>query len=249
VPLPPPALCVADDATFWPWFTSPGLGSWPDPARTVVVLPLAGFADWGLGHALDAEETVLLAVLRAASGRRPKGLALLVVPPLRFVFGPEAGCAFAVRPPVIHALIAEVVASVAAAGFKRVVLYNSSPWNEEVCAAAARDLRLRHDLQLFRLNLAALGLDFHPRRSPDRRRVQTLVTALTGRVPDPPPAAAEPIVTIPGDESVRPLSGPPATAAEAAEAGPPILAAAADQLLALLAEIQARPAPAAQFTS
>ena len=138
-----PSLCLADPATFWPWFTSPAIAHWPDRDRTVVVVPIAGLADWGLGHALDAEETVLLSVLRAASVRRPAELGLLVVPPLRFVFGPDPGCAFAVAPPVIHALLAEVVASVAGAGFSRIVLYNSSPWNEEVCAAASRDLRLR----------------------------------------------------------------------------------------------------------
>ena len=32
----------------------------------MVILPLAGMADWGLGHPLDAEETVLMHVLRDA---------------------------------------------------------------------------------------------------------------------------------------------------------------------------------------
>jgi creatinine amidohydrolase len=237
-----PPLCVADAATFWPWFSSPAFAAWPDRERTVVVVPIAGLADWGLGHALDAEETVLLPVLAEASRRRPTGLGLLVVPPLRFAFGADPGCAFAIAPPVVHALLAEVAASIAAAGFSRIVLYNASPWNEEICAAASRDLRLKHDLQMFRVNLSALGLDFHPQRSPDRRRVQTLLTFLTGGEPEPmPPGSGGPAPVIPGDESVRPWTAPPASLAEAREAGPRLLTAAADRLLSLLAEIQARP--------
>jgi creatinine amidohydrolase len=245
-----PPLCVADDATFWPWLPSPAFASWPDRARTVVVLPVAGLADWGLGHALDAEETVLMNVLREASQRRPMDLSLLVVPPLRFVFGADPGCVFAVDPPVIHALIAEVAASIASAGFKRIVLYNSSPWNEEVCAAAARDLRLKHDVSVFRINLAALGLDFHPRRSADRRRVQTLITALTACAPESAEVeGAELPPPVPGDESVLPLAGAPASVQEASAAGPRILADAASLLLSLLAEIQARPPLVHRFGS
>jgi creatinine amidohydrolase len=245
-----PSLAVADDTTFWPWLSWPAIAAWPDRERTVVVVPIAGLADWGLGHAFDAEETVLLHALREASRQRPKHLALLVVPPLRFVFGPDPGCIFGVEPPVVHALIAEVVASIASAGFSRIVLYNSSPWNEEVCAAASRDLRLKHDIQVFRINLGGIGLDFHPRRSADRRRVQTLITFLTGCLPDPLPAQTnDSSAEIPGDESVHPLLSPPASAAEAAVEGPQTLAATAGRLLALLAEIQARPAPVHKFSS
>ena len=222
-----PPLCVADDATFWPWFSSPALAAWPERERTVVVIPLAGLADWGLGHSLDAEETVLLHVLAEASRRRPPDQRLLVVPPLRFVVGPDPGCAFAVAAPVAHALIAEVAASIGAAGFRRIVLCNASPWNEELCAAAARDLRVGRGLQMFCINLSALGLDFHAGRSRDRRRVQTLVTALTGRAPEAP-AAAGPVPGW-GEEPVTPL------------AGPALDPAAARRLASLLGEIGARP--------
>ena len=65
-----PPLCIADDATFWAWRRWPEFARWPDQASTLVVVPLAGLADWGLGHPLDAEETVLLSVLQAASALR-----------------------------------------------------------------------------------------------------------------------------------------------------------------------------------
>ena len=206
-----PPLCIADDATFWPWLRWPEFAAWPDRGQTVVVLPVAGLADWSLGHALDAEETVLLHVLRAASQRRPAGLALLVAPPLRFVAGPGPGCAFAVEVPVAQALIDEVAASIATAGFRRIVLYNSSPWNEELCDVAARDLRVAHGLQTFCVNLSALELDFDADRHPDRRRLQTLLAGLIAA------AGGEP----------------------AGEAGE-ILRAAGTRLGALLAEIQGR---------
>ena len=243
-PITPP-LCVADDVTFWPWFTSPTLESWPDREHAVVVLPIVGLADWGLGHALDAEETVLLPILREASRLRSLDLDLLVVPPLRFVFGVDPGCAFAVELPAAHALIAEVVASIASAGFERIVLLNASPWNEEVCAAASRDLRIKHDIQMFRINLAAVGLDFHPQRSPDRRRVQTFLTALTGHVPEAVAAAAPALGW--GEESVHPLEGTPVALPQAQSEGKEILAAAAGRLLALLNEIQDRPPLVHQF--
>src|SRR5208283_277542 len=102
----------------------------------------------------------------------------------------------------------------------------------------------------FRIHLAALGLDFHPRRSPDRRGLQTLITSLTGRPPEPAPAGAEEQPAAPpGDESIRPLAGPPADVGAASLAGPPLLAAAAGRLLSLLMEIQARPPLVHEFGS
>jgi creatinine amidohydrolase len=241
-------LCVADDATFWPWHAWPDFAAWPERGDTVVVVPVTGLADWGLGHALDAEETAAMAVLAEASRRRPPELRLLVAPPLRFAFGPDPGCAFAVDPPVFQALVAEVAASVVAAGFRRIVLFTSSPWNEEGCAAASRDLRIRHGAQIFRVTLAGLGLDFHPQRSPDRRRVQTLVTALTGREPEAAPVgpASGPAW---GTEPVAPLPGPPVPLAAAAAEGEAILAETAEQLVSLLGEIRRRPAPSRPLQS
>src|ERR1019366_436226 len=180
-----PPLCVADDATFWPWLSHSRFGALPNRAGTVVILPLCGMADWGLGHALDAEETVLMHVLRDACRLAMDDRKPLVVPPLRFAFGADPSCAFAVDQPTAHSLIAEVAASVAAAGFRKIVILNSSPWSEELCSAAARDLRVSRGLQMFQVHLSALGLDFHPVRSRSRRAVQTLVTALSGVEAEP----------------------------------------------------------------
>ena len=231
-----PQLCVADDATFWPWFPSPTLGAWPARGRTVVILPLAGMADWGLGHPLDAEETVLTHLLRDACRLVPKASKPLVLPVLRFAFGAEPSCAFPVDQPTAHALIAEVAASVAASGFGRIAIVNSSPWSEELCNAAARDLRVSQGLHMFHIHLSALELDFHPARSRSRRRVQTLLTSLYGNEPEAPVAGhREPTW---GDESVTPLGGPHASLAEARAEGASILATAAARLAKLVSDIR-----------
>jgi creatinine amidohydrolase len=229
---------VADDATFWPWHSSPAIGSWPDREGTVVVLPLAGMADWGLGHPLNAEETALMHVLRDAcrlvkSDRKP-----LVLPPMRFAFGADKSCAFPVDPPTAHSMIAEVAASVAAAGFRKIAIFNSSPWNEELCSAAARDLRVSRGLHMFHIHLSALELDFHPVRSRSRRRVQTLLTALYGCEPESTATGMpEPTARAWGDESVDPLPGPAVRLEKAHAEGAAILAAAAGRVAALLSDI------------
>lgn len=236
-----PPLCVADDATFWPWLSSPRIGSWPGKERTVVILPLAGMADWGLGHPLDAEETVLLHVLRDACRLVPAHRKPLVVPPLRFAFGADDACAFPVDAPAAHALIAEVAASVAAAGFTRIAIVNASPWSEELCGAAARDLRVGRGLHLFHVHLSALDLDFHPLRSRSRRRLQTLLTALYGAEPEPAaPGAAAPAADW-GIEPVAPLEGPALPLAQARAEGAATLAAAAGRLAKLICDIAERP--------
>ena len=247
-PAAPPAtatpLCVADDAAFWPWLAWPRFAGWPDRGSTVVILPLAGLADWGLGHPLDAEETVLMAVIRdacrlAAADKRP-----LVVPPLRFVFGADPGCAFAVEQPAALALIDEVAESVAAAGFRRIAIVNASPWNEELCGAAARDLHVSRGLGVFVVHLSALDLDFHPTRSRSRRRLQTLLTALYGSEPGSPGPGRPPAW---GEEPVGPLEGPFVPLAEARAEGAAILEAATGRLAGLVADIRdwSPPAPRA----
>jgi creatinine amidohydrolase len=243
-----PPLCVADPTTFWPWYPSPRIGSWPNREGTVVILPLAGMADWGLGHPLDAEETVLMPLLRDACQLLPTAQKPLMVPPLRFAFGADPACAFPVDPPTAHAFIADVAASVGAAGFRKVVIVNSSPWSEELCNAAARDLRLAKNLHMFHIHLSALDLDFHPLRSRSRRKLQTLLTALTGAEPEAGPEAGPPPAPPWGTEPITPLEGAPAGLAEAQAQGPALLAAAAARLAKLLADIHDRP-PLAPVTA
>jgi hypothetical protein len=226
--------------------SSPRIASWPAPGSTPVVLPICGMADWGIGHPLDAEEAVLMRILSESCRRLGPEKAPLVVPPLRFAFGADPSCAFAVDQPTAHALIEEVSASVAAAGFRKIVLLNSSPWNEELCSAAARDLRVSRGLHLFHIHLSALELDLHPSRSRSRGRFQTLATFVLGQEPEE--AVANPSPARWGQECVTPLAGPAATLAAAASEGAEILSAAAGRLATLLGEIRDRAPLAAKLT-
>ncbi|MDF3056118.1 MAG: hypothetical protein K0R17_333 [Rariglobus sp.] len=158
---PTPALCICDDATFLPWRSWTQVAAIPRRDRVVVIVPVAGMADHGEELPLDIEEQVLMSVVREASLRRDAGEELLVVPPLRFVTGavtPDGGTVFTVDAPVAHAFIDEVCGSLAASGFRKVVLCNASPWNEELCDAAARDIRIARGIQMFCVNLSALGV-------------------------------------------------------------------------------------------
>jgi len=226
----PIPICVAEPTTFWPWLPWADFSRLAEKEAVLVVVPIAGFADWGLGRPLDAEETVLMPVLAEAVRRRSDKVRLLVVPPLRFVAGPGPRTAFAVDAPTAIAFINEVCASVKAAGFNRIVLFNASPWNEEVIDAAARDLRIERSLQMFCVNLSALGLDFRADRAKSRAHLQALLTSLLGREPD--------TASLPTANNALPAEAPPAAAVPD---GTIILAEAATHLASLLEEIAARP--------
>jgi creatinine amidohydrolase len=189
-----PVIFPADEATFWPLASWPEIAALPRKGETLVVIPVVGMADWGLGQPLYLEEIVLSCVMRQASGLRGD-LPLLVTPPVRFVVGPDPRCAFPVSPPVACALLEEIVLSVRASGFTKVVFLNSSPWNEELCDAVARDLRIGHGVQMFCVNLSALGLDLDPSRNPDRAPIASLFLALGGTTAETVPASpASPVL-------------------------------------------------------
>jgi hypothetical protein len=177
-------------------------------------------------------------VIRGASLLAPGDRKPLVVPPLRFAFGSEPGCAFQVDQPTAHALIAEVAVSIAAAGFRKIVIVNASPWSEELCSAAARDLRVSRGLHIFQIHLSAIGLDFHPVRSRSRQTLQTLLTALYGREPESTdlPAFGRRAAGW-GDESVISVTDAAVSLAKAQIEGAAILSDAAKRLAALFSDI------------
>ena len=233
-------LCIADDATFWPWRKWTDFAGRKDRDQVVVVVPLAGMTDWGLGHPLDSEETVLMSVLKEAAQQFEPKDKLLVIPPLRFQFGADPHCAFALLQDVAHAQLAEICGCIANAGFKKIVFYNASPWSEELLSAAGRDLRISLSVQMFAIHLSALGLDFHPVRNHDRRKLQSIVTALTGVVAEDPGVDNLPPRTW-GDESIHPLQGPASTLEESKAIAAPVLTTAALTLASLLCDIEKRP--------
>jgi hypothetical protein len=80
--------------------------------------------------------------------------------------------AFAVDAATAMRMLDEICRYVASAGFRRIILYSSSPANESVCEVAAREIRIGQELQMFSINLGALGLD------PDAASPEALAAAV-----------------------------------------------------------------------
>ena len=134
----------------WTWFADGSAAG-----ASVALVPLCGLAQHAPGAPLNQEEVLLTSILnRALHGGAP----FLTLPVLRFVLGPSPACAFPVDPELFHDQLAELCASVAAAGVRKVVIVNASPWNEQSCDVAARDIRIGQGLQVFCVHLTGLGL-------------------------------------------------------------------------------------------
>ncbi|MGH8021174.1 MAG: hypothetical protein ACREIA_23425 [Opitutaceae bacterium] len=175
------------DAVLWTSRTWTDFAKLParQRASTLIVLPLFGFGDWGLGRPIDLEEQLGVAVLRQAVEKPGKPAPeLLVMPPLRFVLGPYVHNLFGIDFETALELLHEIATSVKAAGFRKLVLFTTSPWNEELIEAAGLTMRVRLGIQAYQISLAALGLDLHPLRASDRSAVQLAATACTHRAPN-----------------------------------------------------------------
>jgi creatinine amidohydrolase len=182
--MPPHWLANADPAIAWDHQTWSELSARPDKARTLVVLPVHGFADHGLGLPLDVEETVGSAMLHAAiaaSGLHPH---LLVLPPFRFGVAPYPHTHFGVDAETALDALSEIVESVKLSGFARVLFFNTSPWNAELVSTAAIDARTKFDLSTYVMGTGGVGLGFHP-ADPNRVCTQAVAARLLGRTPAP----------------------------------------------------------------
>lgn len=174
----------ADSPSAWAHRTWSDLAARPDKARALVILPVHGFADHGFGLPLNTEEIVGSAVLRAAvtaSGLAPQ---LLVLPPFTFGAAPYAHTHFGTDPETALDALAELLSSIKASGFSRVLLFNTSPWNTELVGTAALDARTALDLRTYVIGSAGLNLGFHPADT-KRARTQAVAARLLGREPAP----------------------------------------------------------------
>ncbi len=177
-------IADVEKSTFWAHRSWTRFAEIEDKHNYLVVVPVCGFADWGLGHPLDIEETVGMAILKQAVKTMKGFLSIIVAPPLRFVLGPYENCAFSLDSETAYDYVEDVVHSIHITGFNKVVFFNTSPWNEElVNKACARDLRIKYAMQMFSINLYGLGLDFHPVRSKSRSLLQTMGTYLREQEP------------------------------------------------------------------
>jgi len=180
----------------WPQFAECG-----QPADKHIILPVYSIADWAMGRPLDSEEVVGSHFLDAALTELAEQFDCLVLPPFRFTPAQSIGTQFAVDIEQAHQALMETITSAAVPGFRRFILFNTSPFLEEWIDVAARDLRVNADYQMFCINLSGVGLDFHPTRGGERSALQAVLTellgtqaetelALTPEQLDPIPAAA-----------------------------------------------------------
>lgn len=243
--MPPHWLANVDPATAWDCQTWSELSARSDKTRTLIVLPVHGFADHGLGLPLDVEETVGAAVLRAAITGTGQPAQLLVLPPLRFGAAPYPHTRFGVDAETALDALGEILASVKASGFSRVVFFNTSPWNTELVATAALDARTAVNIATYVIGAAGLGLGFHPADA-NRPRTQAVAATLLGRAPAPSPARADV-----RDPDFRPghYAQPAPIAPDPSLEGEALFLEAAATLAGLVTEILAHGAPVDRATA
>jgi len=152
-------LRLTDPDTAWEFQSWPEFANWPDPSSSVVIVPVFGFHSWHNGWPLDAEELIGTRILSACLKSHPSRDRLLSLPPLRFCLGRKSGSAFNVDPETAHPAVEEIARSIHAAGFRKIVFLNGSPWNKELLDAAGRDLRISLGVQPFLITLQGIGID------------------------------------------------------------------------------------------
>lgn len=172
-------LANVDRGTFWAHHAWSEFTSLTAKDRSLVILPLFGFADHGLGLPLDAEEILGSTIIRHAVMQAGNVVPCQVLPPVRFGLAPYPSSFFGIDPETAHALLHEIAAGVKAAGFNKLVFVNTSPWNRELVVDASRDIRVAQKLQTFIVSTPALGFDFHPASS-KRAQAQAAVSHLLG---------------------------------------------------------------------
>ncbi len=172
-------LANGEKTTAWAHHAWSDFASLPDKHRYLAILPVHGLADHGMALPLDVEEVVGSELLRGAVGASLDTLRVRVLPPLRFALAPIPATFFGLDPETAHDLILEIASGVQAAGFRKLVFWNTSPWNEELVDTASLDARAGLGLQTFVINLNGLGLDFHP-EGRGRSALQALGARLCG---------------------------------------------------------------------
>jgi creatinine amidohydrolase len=229
-------LANVDRGTFWahhPWSEFASLAA---KDRSLVILPLFGFADHGLGLPLDAEEILGSAVIRHAVIQAGNTVPCLVLPPVRFGLAPYPGSFFGIDADTAHALLHEIAASVKSAGFSKLVFFATSPWHRELVIDASRDIRVAQKLQTFIIQTPALGFNFHP-ASEKRTHAQAAVSHLLGTPvrPSTHPADMRDVDFRPGC-----YLQPSPLAPDSSIDGAAVISAAGQHLARLFADIQAR---------
>lgn len=235
-------ICNANMETFWPLLKWPDFADMQDKEQVVIILPLVGFADFGLNLPLDMEEVMAMAILEKSSQGLSGNVQHLVLPPLRFVTAPTKESVFGMSADDVYESIREIALSIKNSGFRKLVLYNSSPLNEDLADAAGRDLRIDLGMQMFIINLAGLGLDLLSGRSTTRVDCLLLASYILNRVPGNLVERSDSITNFnTQSKAVNEEESNPELSPEEAEArGKGILNNSADKLSSLIKEVSER---------
>lgn len=215
----------------------------PGRNRYLIVMPVVGMADWGLGRPLDLEESLTAAVLNHALDQVSDQMDLLVLPPQRFVAAPYDHAFFGMDAESTEAALTELAGSIHASGFRRLLFLNANPWNEEIIDTTARDLKVATGMEIFCINLAGIGLDLHPARNRNRAEIQHAASFIYGERSDEPrlPARTELTWFRPGRfDQPPPLTSTPDLAA-AMDLGQRVITRSGNHLSSLLREIHDQP--------
>ncbi|NIC43018.1 creatininase family protein [Aquabacterium sp. A08] len=150
-----------------------------DPARTVAVLPLAATEQHGPHLPLSVDADLLDGVLDAAAPHLPDDCPVWVLPPQVVGLSPEhqrfPGTLTLGLDTLVH-LWCDLGASVARAGVRKLLLFNSHGGHTGAMDVVGRELRSRHDLLVYSsswFNLPLLdehGQDLNARISADEHR-------------------------------------------------------------------------------
>ncbi len=160
-------LADAEPETAWAHHAWTDFAALAQPEYAVVVLPVHGFADHGADRSLDIEEVLGSAVLRAAVEQAKTRFVVRVLPPLRFATAATPGGFFGLDFDTAGDVVQGIAAGVKAAGFQKLVLFNTSPVNEPFVGAAALEARAGLGLRTYVIQAGSLGFDPARQRAAD----------------------------------------------------------------------------------
>jgi len=120
-----------------------------DPAATVAVLPLGATEQHGPHLPLAVDQALVDGIVAAALPHLPAGLPVLFLPTQAVGYSPEHAAfpgTLTLSAPTVIANWTELGGCVAAAGVKKILLFNSHGGQVSLMDIVARELRLRHRL-------------------------------------------------------------------------------------------------------
>ena len=130
-----------------------------DRDRTVVVIPVAAVEQHGPHLPLGVDAIINGGLVKDALGRLPAAFPVLVLPPQSVGWSDEHGAfpgTLSISSETLIAVWCEIGASIARAGFRRLVFFNSHGGQSEIAKIVCRKLRISHHVLAVAANWYAL---------------------------------------------------------------------------------------------